>query len=234
MKPKLSIIIPAYNEEMRISKTLDYYSDFLNKKRINYEIIVIMDGITDKTKDIVEIKMKDNKRIGYKEYTYRQGKGGALLKGFSMASGEYTAYIDADCSTPPEEIVKLIESIGSYDGIVGSRWLKSSEVKNMQPLLRRVASRSFNILTRIILRLPYKDTQCPAKVFRSEIIKYILNDIKVTDFAFDAVLLYFINKKGFKIKEIPIIWSDKPMSSLKIGRATIRMFYSILKTRFRG
>jgi dolichol-phosphate mannosyltransferase len=148
-------------------------------------------------------------------------------------NGEYVAYTDADGATPPQEILNLLEKINGYDGVIGSRWLRGSVVVVKQRPSRRIASRGFNILTRLILGLRYRDTQCPAKVFRRDVVKSIARGLKVKDFAFDACMLYFAKKMGYRIKEVPITWKDKAMSSVSISRASVRMFVTILKMRFR-
>jgi glycosyltransferase involved in cell wall biosynthesis len=234
MKPKLSIIIPAYNEERRIAKTLRELSTFFGRKNTSYEIIVIMDGCTDGTHGIVEAAMKKDKNIRYKSYHDKQGKGGALLNGFRHARGEYVAYVDADGSTSPSELYRLYKSIGNFDGVIGSRWLKESDVAVKQPFLRRIASRGFNRLTHVILGLPFKDTQCPAKIFRQEVVKSVAKELTVTNFAFDACMLCMIKKRGYKINEVAIAWKDKPLSSLRMSRVIPRMFYTIIKMRIRG
>lgn len=231
MKPKLSIIIPAYNEEKRIGTTLDEISDYFKKSNLSYEILVIMDGCTDKTPQIVEERSRKNHNIRYRIYKEKQGKGGALIRGFKLVKGEYVAYVDADGATPPQELMKLYDMIGGYDGVIGSRWLETSRVTNKQTLARRIASRGFNMLTRVVLGLDYKDTQCPAKVFRRKVIADISDEFHVNNFAMDACLLYLIKKKGYNVIEVPIKWNDKPLSSLKISKAVWAMFWTVLKTR---
>ncbi|NOX71902.1 MAG: glycosyltransferase [Candidatus Micrarchaeota archaeon] len=228
-----TIIIPAYNEEKRIGKTLDEFSEFFDGKGIDYEILVIMDGCTDRTPEIVKVKSKKNKNIRFKIYPEKQGKGGALLKGFTLSRGDYVAYTDADGATSPKEMFKLLQMIGDYDGIIGSRWMKGSVLSVKQPLMRRIASRGFNLLTRLILGLPYKDTQCPAKVFKGKVVRDVAKSLVVTDFAIDACILYTVKILGFKVKEVPISWEDKEMSSLKMRKAIPKMFYTVLKVRIK-
>jgi hypothetical protein len=107
-------------------------------------------------------------------------------------------------------------------------------VVQKQPLGRRIASRGFNLLTRLVLGLPYKDTQCPAKVFRSEVTKDMAKRLTVKNFAFDAAMLYLAKRRGFRIKEVPIKWKDKELSSLRMSKAIPMMLFSIIKFRIRG
>ena len=223
----LSIIIPAYNEEYRIKPTLEAYLDFFKDKDI--EIIVVMNGCTDHTLQVVQ-SIKDP-RIKYLNLN-ASGKGGALVQGFKIASGDLISYVDADNSTTPEFLNKLLENMEDNDCVMGSRYLKESKIVIKQPITRRVASRGFNILVRTVLNLKYKDTQAGAKIFKKEAISSILDNFEAPGWAFDVNVLYKIKKKNYTIKEIPIEWKDSGGSKLKLRKAIPGMFISILKTRF--
>ncbi len=231
-KPAYSIIVPAKNEEKRIGKTLEHYIKFF-KKVGSFEIYVIMDGCTDNTLGVVQRLAKKYPQLKYRSFRKALGKGGGIIEGMKLVTGELVVYVDADGATPPEEIVNLAKKIGNYDGVMGSRWIKGARVGKKQPLGRRIASRGFNLIVRIILGLPYKDTQCPAKVFRNDMIKELTGKIKEKNFAFDACLLYLMKKKGYKIKEVPIEWSDEEMSTLKMRSAIPKMLFAVLRTRLR-
>lgn len=231
MKPKISIVMPAYNEEKRIVKTLKDYVSFF-KNRGDFEILVITDGCTDGTVELVKELSRSHHQVKSKDFPKRLGKGGAVLKGFDMASGSVVAMTDADGATGPDELYRLIKNLGDYDGIIGSRWMKGSRVLTKQPLARRLASRGFNTMVRVFLRLPFKDTQCGAKVFRTDVVRGASKRVKTTGFAFDISLLHALKKDGRKVKEFPITWSDREMSTLKISRAVPRMFFAIMKLVF--
>ena len=231
MKPMLSIIIPAYNEERRIGKTLRDLSDFFSRKNVSYEILVIMDGCTDGTERIVDEHSRRDSNVRYLVYPEKQGKGGALLQGFKHVRGDYVAYTDADGATPPGEIYRLAGLMRGYDGVIGSRWLKGSIVVRKQRPTRRIASRGFNIMTRLVLGLPYRDTQCPAKVFKKSVIDDVIQELRVTDFAMDACMLFIMKRKGYKVREIPIRWEDRPLSSLRMSKTVLGMFRTLIKTR---
>ena len=206
----LSLIIPAYNEEKRIKQTLVKYFNVLLKNNFNFEIIVEMDGCTDRTPEIVRNFAKKHKQIKILEFKKKLGKGGGILKGFEKANGEIIGFVDADGSVHPDDIVKLIKVLEKTkaDGVIASRRMKESVVIN-QPFLRKVLSKCFNILVRILFFFPYKDTQCGAKFFRKNVIKEILPLMNTHGFAFDVELLYLIKKKGFKVVEVGVTWEDK-------------------------
>lgn len=223
----LSIIIPAYNEESRIKPTLEAYLEFFKDKDI--EIIIVMNGCTDNTLKVVEsIKDQRLKYLNLKQV----GKGNALLQGFKIASGDLVSYVDADNSTTPEFLNKLLENIEDFDCVMGSRYLEGSRILTKQPVLRRVLSRGFNLMVRLILNLQYTDTQAGAKIFKKDALQDLLSDFNVPGWGFDVNILYKIRKKGYTIKETPIEWSDIKGSKLKLRKAIPGMFFSVLKTRF--
>lgn len=227
-RKKLSIIIPAYNEEARIGKVLKDYSTFFN----NIEIFVAIAG-KDGTLDIVK-KFSENSNgnsIKYFHSEKRLGKGMGLLNSFDRVNGDIIAITDSDGSTSPSELYKLVNQLDGCDCIIGSRWLPGSKILIKQPLKRRVASRCFNYMVRYLLDIPFRDTQCGAKVFRKEAIKYATDRISTYDYAFDIDLLYQLHKNGFKIKEVPMTWNDEDGSSVKLFRTSIMMFLSVVRLR---
>ncbi len=228
-----SIIIPAKNEEKRIKKTLIDYTEFFRKKKTNFEILVIINNSNDKTEDIVREVQYKSKEINYVNFNEAIGKGGALIEGFKLAKGNLITYTDADGATSPETLYSLSNKIENYDGIIGSRWINGAVILKKQPLKRRIASRGFNLLTRIILGLEYKDTQCPAKIFKKYVIDAIKYKVEPTNFAIDAILLYHVKRNNFKIKEEPITWEDKEFSTLKMRKAIPNMLLAIIKTRLK-
>lgn len=229
----LSIIIPAYNEEKRIRKTLKDYIKFFNNTGDSFEIYMINDASEDQTLEIVKKLAEEYPQIKYKNITNHLGKGGAIIEGFKVANGDLISYADADGSTSPNTLYDLIKQLGDYDVIMGSRWMKGSKILTPQSLSRRIASRGFNLFIRLVLNLQYTDTQCAGKVFRKEVIDSTLPNFTVTNFAFDACLLYEIKKKGFKIKEVPIAWQDHKDSTLNIGKHAPAMFKAVIKERLK-
>jgi len=228
-----SIIIPAYNEEKRIGNTLREYGEYLKKNKISSEILVILNGCKDNTLKIVKKKAKTYKQIKYKNIKEPIGKGGALIEGFKLAKGKYISYVDADNSTKVYQLEELFNELNGYDGVIGSRWLEDSVIMIKQSLSRQVASRGFNFLVRKILKLPFKDTQAAAKVFKKTAIKKILPTLKLANWGIDVSILYSLSQKKYKIKEVPICWQDDPNSTLKMQNAIPNMFWTVMKLRFK-
>jgi len=229
---KLSIVIPAYNEENRIKNTLDSYYNFFSKEfGKDFEIIVIVNGSDDTTQEVVKSLAFKYKQIKFKNFPDKIGKGGAIIEGFKIADGDLIGFVDADMATPPMAFYDLVRSLRNYDGIVASRWIKGAKIDRKQPLSRRIASRGFNIIVRLLFNIRIRDTQCGCKLFINRAIKSVVNDLGITQWGFDVDLLYKLKKKNFKVKEIPTVWNDKEGSKLKIGRTSWQMFLSVVRLR---
>ncbi len=231
---RISIIIPAYNEESFLENTVESYYMFFKDKKIDFEMIIIPNNCRDKTPEIAERLSKKYKEIKSKNIPNNVGKGGAVLEGFRLARNELLCYVDADNSTKPEMIWKMLNEMDDYDCIMGSRWLKDSKILTKQPLSRRIASRGFNLLVKTLLNLKFTDTQNGGKIFKREIIEKIIDNVDDGSWAFDIGLLYLIKKENGKIKEIPIEWQDSGKSNLKMHKAIPQMFVKILKLRFKN
>lgn len=234
---KVSIIVPAYNEERRIDRTLEAYSRFFEELRKNdlldYEIIIVINNTKDKTEQIVKTYVKKNKRILYLNLV-KGGKGYAIKEGFKDAlkrSNDLIGFVDADMATKPEEYYNLIKKVNNVDGVIASRYIKGAIVKPRNTLARIFASRLFNALFRAVFLLPYKDTQCGAKVFKRKAIEGIVNDLGITQFAFDIDLIYKLRKKKFRIKEFPTIWADQKYQTINFWHSGPFMALAIIRLR---
>ncbi len=232
---KISIIIPAYNEEKRIKKTLEAYSLVFEKlrksKSFDYEIIIVINNTTDKTLDIVK-KFK-NERVSYLNLK-QGGKGYATIEGFKEAlkrKNDLIGFVDADMSTSPQEYVRLAKNIGKFDGIIASRYLPGAKVSPKPTIKRIIASRIYNFWIRWLFFMPYRDTQCGAKIFKRDAIKAVAPHLINTKWAFDVDLLYNLNKSGKKVKEMPTVWKDSEYSKINLFESGIFMALSMLRLR---
>lgn len=236
MSYRVCIIIPAYNEEKRIGKTLEEYSKFFKNKKKNkeikdFEILVIINNTKDKTEEVVEKYIKKYKEIRYLNFI-KGGKGFAIIEGFKDSlkrRNDLIGFVDADLATKPDKYYELISKLNKNDGAIASRWKKGA--KHNYSFKRRIFSRGFNILTRLILFLPFQDTQCGAKIFRRAPIESILNNIESTKWAFDIDLLYKLKKQKKKIIEIPTYWKDMEGSNIDLKKVPIQMFLAIIRLR---
>lgn len=235
---KIAIVIPAYNEEKRIGPTLDAYSAYFDmlvkKKELDYEILVVINNTRDKTENIVRQKEKKNKHISHINLV-QGGKGLAVIEGFRDAlkrKNDLIGFVDADMATPPSAFHFLIKNIDGLDGVIASRYIKGSIVNPKPTFARIFVSRIFNAFIRAILLMPYRDTQCGAKLFKREAICRVLPQLAHSQWDFDVDLLFTLRKLGFIIKEVPTIWSDKKYSKINFIKAGPFMALGVLRLRF--
>ncbi|MFA5020171.1 MAG: glycosyltransferase [Candidatus Pacearchaeota archaeon] len=232
---KISIVMPAYNEENRIGRTLEEYCRFFDNikknKEIDYEILIVINGTTDNTEGIVKDYQKKYKEIKYLNFK-QGGKGFAIVQGFKESlkgNSELIGFVDADMATSPEDFYDLVKNIGKGDGIIASRWKKGS--KTERDFGKIIRSKGFNFLVRSLFLLPYEDTQCGAKIFRKKVVEKIISKIESLEWAFDVDLLYLAKKNHFKIIEYPTIWHDKKGSKIVPMLVPIKMASSVIRLR---
>jgi glycosyltransferase involved in cell wall biosynthesis len=234
---KFSLVIPAYNEVKRIMPTLKGLMSILDYKfKRKYELFVVMDGCNDGTPETVKRLIRNHSGATAIVLPNRLGKGGAIIEALKYARGDLIAFIDADGSIPPWELERLTELIKDYDLVIGSRYEKHSTLPKKRPVKRVILSRSFNTLVKLLFwRLHgIRDTQCGVKVFTKELAKSIQEDLLITDFAFDVNLIHSALRRGFKVKEVGITWTEKDGSTLSDGviKQSICMIFSLLRLRF--
>lgn len=227
----VSIVIPAYNEEKRIKGTLEAYHSFFLKKKIGFELVVVANNCKDRTASIVKEFAQKRGACRLLDVPRRIGKGGAVKLGFAAAKKGIVGFVDADNSTPPAESWKILRGLLEADVAVGSRALPDSVILK-QPNYRKVLGIGFNLLVNFLFDLGLADTQCGAKFF-SRRAAPVMQSVECNFFEFDVELLWRAKKKGFKIKEVPIVWTDSPNSSVHWDSVP-KMFWGILQLRLRG
>lgn len=209
---KLSIIIPAYNEEKRIASTLERYYDFFsNELRKDFEILVVVNNCSDKTQEVVHnFWISKGKPSNFSSYNIPGycGKGAAVMRGFDIVNGDLIGFVDADNSVRPEELWKLYQNIGKVDGIISSRKAKGAQIIPPRGVKEKISSNLFTGITKLLFRFSYNDTQCGGKLFKKDVAKYLVKNYTENGWIFDVDLLWLCKQKGFKIKEYPILWTD--------------------------
>ena len=215
---KISILIPAYNEEKRIPKFLKDLQNFAGNNLESYEIIVINDGSLDKTKETVLKLITDYNQTRLISYDDNMGKGYAVLQGVLNAKGKFILFLDADGSIKPPEILKMYRIFQKFhfEIMVGSRISKSSNITESQPLSRRLLSKIFNLCSNLLFRININDLLCGFKGFSREVAKKIFIDLKAYRWEFDVEILYRARKNGFKVFELPIEWRHEEGSKIKL------------------
>lgn len=233
---KVSIIIPAYNEEKRIAHTLRAYDDFLKNMPLEYEILVVVNGTTDATMQIVRSLQSSMPHL-LAINSIEGGKGLAITRGFKDAlqrKNDLIGFVDADMATSPQAYYQLIQQIDGYDGIIASRYMPGASVTPPRPLIKRWGSKIFfETLTKLLLGINYYDTQCGAKLFKRTTVEKIVPFLSVPQWAFDIELLYLCKRFNFRIKEEPTIWHDQAGSKLRMMRAGSRMLATLFALRWR-
>jgi dolichyl-phosphate beta-glucosyltransferase len=228
-----SIILPAYNESARIAGTLEKILAHATQFGWNAEVIVVNDGSSDDTAEIVRECAGRHPVVRLLENPGNRGKGYSVRHGMLSARGDILLFSDADLSSPIEEADKLFAEIAEgADLAVGSRWLDRRLQIRRQPLHRRFLGRIFNLALRVILGLQFKDTQCGFKAFTRRSAQTIFPLQKIERWGFDPELLYLAMRLGFDVREVPVAWSHREGTRIHPLRDGIRMFGELLRIRW--
>ncbi len=231
----ISIIIPAHNEENRLSHTLDdYLGYYANITDGSFEIIVVCNWCKDRTLQLAEEYATRTNKVRVINFPEKIGKGGAIKEGFKVSKGSLCLFVDADGSTSAQESSKLAFSLhqNGTDVAIGSRKADGSKIIIPPPLSRRLAAKGFNTLVRLLFNLSFRDTQCGAKAFKKNAATFVLENVQTNDFTFDLDLLWQLRNNGYHITEVPIIWEHRPGSTLTIHKDMPEMLRQVLKLRF--
>ncbi len=228
--PYLSIIIPAYNEESRLPHTLPKVIEFVRGQPYQAEVLVVDDGSTDRTAEIVEQFSAEHSCVRLIRAEHG-GKGHAVKTGMLQALGEYALLCDADLAMPITELPKFLPpQQNSYHVAIGSREAAGA-VRYNEPVYRHVMGRVFNWLVKIMAVPGFEDTQCGFKCFHTSVTEDLFSLQTIDGFSFDVEVLYIAQKRGYKIVEVPIHWYYQAESKVHPVKDTIRMFRDMLKVR---
>ena len=231
-EPYLSIIIPAYNEEKRIGATLDQILRHLQTANYEAELILVDDGSNDQTIEVINQHLRNFPFLLIRQ-PRNQGKGSAVKKGMLAAGGQCLLFSDADLSTPIQEVDRFLRlHEEGYDCVIGSRALEASKIEVRQIFFRELMGKVFNRIARLLSFQKIKDSQCGFKSFKRAAAKDLFANQKLAGFAFDAEILYLAQKKGYKIREEPVIWRNALDSRVKIVSDPVKMFSDLLKIRW--
>lgn len=231
-KFQLSIIVPSFNEQLRLPASLEKIAAYVNASRRSTEVLVVDDGSTDRT---AEVAASFGDRIAHLRVLKNgenRGKGYSVRHGMQEAFGETVLFSDADLSAPIEEADKLLAQMDRYDVAIGSRAMDRSLIKVHESAFREFAGIIFNKIVRIVLRLPFVDTQCGFKAFRRERCRIIFEQQRIERFGFDPELLYLARHHGLKAVEIPVRWSHSPATKINMMRDSIQMFVDVFTIRW--
>jgi glycosyltransferase involved in cell wall biosynthesis len=231
----LSIVMPAYNEALRLATSLPTVVDYLGKNWPESELIIVDDGSTDETAAVAHDILDNNGSVRTSIISYKSnlGKGRAVRLGLQAARGDIALFSDVDLSTPITEVPKLTEPIarGDFDVAFGSRALDRSLIGVHQPWRREQGGRMFNLVVRLATGLPFWDTQCGFKAFRMKVCRPIVEAATVDRFGFDVELLYVAYRAGLRLKEIPVRWDHDADSKLSVVSDSLKAINEVVSIR---
>ena len=226
----VSIVIPAYNEENRLPDTLKKIQEYLYKRKLRHEIIIVNDGSSDNTAAAAQ-KFRDL-RVKVINNKGNMGKGYSIHRGVLASKNDIILFTDADLSTP----IKFLDNFlaihkKGYDVAIASRALNRRLIKKRQPFLRDTMGRIFNILVTVVTGLKIKDTQCGFKSFKKKAAKQIFRRQTIFDFGFDVEILYIAALKKLKTHESAVEWYDSPGTKVNPVKDSLKMFAGLFKIK---
>lgn len=230
---RYSIVIPAYNEGARIATSLDRILRQAADCQWDAEILVVDDGSSDNTAELVRTRMRENASLRLLSNPGNRGKGYSVRNGMLHARGEILLFSDADLSSPIEEAGKLFAALATgADVAIGSRWVRSELQTEKQPLHRQLFGRLFNLALRIALGLKFKDTQCGFKAFTRRTADVVFPLQTIERWGFDPELIFLAQRFGFRVEEVPVTWAHREGTRINPLRDGIRMLGEMLRIRW--
>lgn len=230
--PSLSVVIPAYNEEERLPLALERVSHYLRRSHPSCEIIVVDDGSTDGTAQLVAEWQQKTPGLRLVSNGRNRGKGYSVRHGMLEARGRVALFTDADLSAPIEEAAKLFAALESADVAIGSRDIDRSLIEIHQSRMRELAGIIFNWIVRLFTGLPFHDTQCGFKAFAMPESRIIFQQQRIEDFGFDPEILFLARRHGLRIAEVPVRWAHDARTKVHVVRDSLRMFVDLILIRW--
>jgi dolichyl-phosphate beta-glucosyltransferase len=230
----LSVVIPCYNEQDRLPRTVETIKRYLADRGIEYELILADDGSRDSTQDVIAKAMEGAPQVRTVKLPHNRGKGRALAEGVAISRGERVLLTDADLSTPIDELAKLEAALDGGAGVaIASRAIKGSRVELSQPVYRVLMGKTFNLIVQALLLPGIWDTQCGFKLFTGELARSVFADLKTDGFGYDPEALHLAQRRGQRIAEVPVVWRNSAPTKVAPIRHSLDMFKDVIKTRFR-
>jgi len=232
--PDLTVIVPAYQEAARIGPSLEAILRFLRGRPWSFELIVVDDGSSDATVTVVQARIADAPEARLLGYQPNRGKGYAVRTGVLASRGRWVVFLDADLSTPAEEIPAALAALAAgADLVIGSRRHPRSEIVVHQPLYRRLATGIFAFTRYLIVGLrQYSDTQCGFKAMRGDVARALFARTVINRFMFDVELLYLAEKARLVVREQPVRWADAPGTKVRLAEGVVNMVKDLVRIRW--
>lgn len=229
--PYLSLVIPSYNEEKILESSLQKVITYLGSKKFTWEIIVVDDGSTDKTKEIVKKFTKNKVRLV--SLAINQGKGAALKAGVLNSKGDLIVFTDCDLSISINHLDIMIEKLSKdYPVVIGSRRIKGSQIVVHQPFLREKMGQVFTLFSKLISGVNLPDFTCGFKGFRKEAALKIFSKSLIKRWAYDTEIIFLANKMGLRIGQVPVLWKNRKDTRVRLGSAVLTSFLDLLRIKY--
>ncbi|HYU33886.1 MAG TPA: dolichyl-phosphate beta-glucosyltransferase [Thermoanaerobaculia bacterium] len=228
----LSVVIPAYNEALRLGPSLQRIVAYLRRQGESYEVLVVDDGSTDATAEVAQGYTAEGVRVLRQEVN--RGKGAVIKAGVLASQGREVLLVDADLSTPIEELAKLRPHLAEAPLVLGSRSVAGSEVAQRQPFYREIMGRTFNLIIRILGIRGLRDTQCGFKLLAGDVARRLFAELTIERFAYDVELVWLARRHGYRVVEVGVSWSDSPSSKVNPLTDSLRMLWDVLSLRLRS
>jgi len=226
---KLVVVVPAYNEEPRLAKSLGRLREYLSTQSYSWQVLVVDDGSTDSTNSVADRYCDEDSRFQLISYEPNRGKGYAVRKGMIAGDGDWLLLCDADLAAPIEEVEKLFAAGKSI--AIGGRPLRESSLEIRQPWWREFAGRMFNFAVQALSIRGIKDTQCGFKLFSRDAAKDIFPRCRFNGFSYDFEALMIGRRLGYEIAEVPIRWSHQEGSKVRLVRDGLKMLRDLVALR---
>ena len=231
----LSIVVPCFNEEQRLPRTIEQIQRYLDGKHADYELILVDDGSSDGTRQVMDAAAGRHSSVRVEALPHNRGKGRALAVGVEAARGEEILLTDADLSTPIEELERLQAAVDKGAGVaIASRALRESRVEVSQPVYRVMMGKVFNLIVQAVLLPGIWDTQCGFKLFRADVARPVFASLSTDGFGYDPEVLYHARKRGVKIAEVPVTWRNSAPTKVSPVLSSLDMLKHVLRVRLRG
>lgn len=231
-RPRLSVVIPVYNETDRLGRTVPELLEYLHAASYPYEIVIVDDGSTDGTAVLAEDLLRIEPDFRVLAQPENRGKGHAVKVGMLAARGQYVLFMDADLSTPPTELDKFWRWLeGGYDVVIGSRKMQGARVVRGQPVWRKSLGKIFTWLTNQIATRNISDVTCGFKCYSYEAAQTLFGLSVLDDWSFDAEIIFLAQRLRYRIKEVPVNWHDEPGTKVRLWKDAITSFLGLLRIR---
>ena len=231
----LSVVVPCYNEEQRLPRTIEQVERYLDGKKVEYELILVDDGSGDGTRQVMDAAVDRHHGVRVEALPQNRGKGRALAVGVAAAKGDEILVTDADLSTPIEEFDKLEAALRGGAGVaIASRAVRGSRVEISQPIYRVLMGKVFNLIVQVVLLPGIWDTQCGFKLFRADVAQRVFAGLTTDGFGYDPEVLFRARKQGVKIVEVPVVWRNSAPTKVSAVSSSLDMLRHVIRVRLRG